>query len=79
MNNTTTAQVAEIVADSLEVTTDDVAGFGELDDVEGWDSLRRLNVMMAIEESLGVVLTPDDLMSMTSVERIVEIVETRRS
>jgi acyl carrier protein len=79
LNDTTTAQVTEIVADALEVTPEEVAQFGELADVDGWDSLRRLNVMMALEESLGVVMSPDDLLSMTSIPRIAEIVLARQT
>ena len=79
MNDTTAAQIAEIVADALEMTTEDVADVEQLGDVEGWDSLRRLNVLLAIEESMGVAMLPDDLPAMTSVAGIAEIVSARRA
>ena len=79
MNDTTAAQIAEIVADALEMAPEDVADVEQLGDVEGYDSLRRLNVLLAIEESMGVAMSPDDLPAMTSVDRIAEIVSARRA
>ena len=77
MTDTTAAQIAEIVADALEVAPEDVADVEQLSDVDGWDSLRRLNVLLAIEESMGVTMSPDDLAAMTSVNGIAEIVSAR--
>ncbi len=53
-------RLAEIVSDVLGTETE----LGEsttADDVEGWDSLAHINIMVAVEEEYGVTFTTDQL------------------
>jgi acyl carrier protein len=36
------------------------------DDVEGWDSMGHINLLMAIESQFKISLTPEDAMEMLS-------------
>lgn len=45
------------------------------EDVTGWDSLGHLKLVSGLEEEFGVRLEVDDIMEMTSVGRILDIVE----
>ncbi len=44
---------------------------------ENWDSLRHLNLIVAIEEEFEISLEPDEIEVMTSLAKIVEIVDSK--
>lgn len=47
-------------------------------DVEAWDSLNHLQLIVAVEERFGVFFDPDEIVSLDSVGKMVEkIVEKR--
>jgi acyl carrier protein len=58
--------VSRVFGVPLEQVTDDSSP----DTIEGWDSLKHISLMLALETEFGVSLTPDDAMNMVSVERI---------
>lgn len=41
------------------------------DDIEGWDSLRHMNLVLALEEEFGVEFGEEQILEMTSVRNIV--------
>lgn len=43
-------------------------------EVEGWDSLVHMAIVAEIEDTLGIMLDPDDIIDMSSFEASVEIV-----
>jgi acyl carrier protein len=43
------------------------------EDVPNWDSLNHLNVVVALEERFGVVLSTDEMASMLSVGALVDL------
>jgi acyl carrier protein len=45
--------------------------------IESWDSLKHMNLMLALEEEFGVSFTDDEIMSMISVERILNALNGR--
>ncbi len=65
--------VIETVAEVFNVTSDridDQTGPGEL---EGWDSVGHLDLVMAIEQHFGVQLTMDESTNLSSVGDIRQI------
>ena len=45
--------------------------------IEGWDSLNVLNVLMAVEGEFGVTVSPEEVASFMSVERILVVLESK--
>lgn len=45
------------------------------EDIEDWDSLASIELVVAIESSFGIKLTVEDAMSMTSVGAIAETIQ----
>ncbi|MEP1124953.1 MAG: acyl carrier protein [Ilumatobacter sp.] len=78
MTDETTDLILTLVSEALDVDPAELDTDAELADVEGWDSLRQLNVMIAIEESTGVAMEPDDLREMTTLGRIAQLVVARQ-
>lgn len=49
------------------------------DTVEDWDSLKHMELIMALEEEFSVQFTDDEIMSMLSYRRILEVLERKMS
>lgn len=72
-------QIAQVIADVLGIPVAQVTPDRAPDNVEGWDSVQHLNLMLAIEQAVGVQLEPEDIEEMQSVGAILEIVRRKSS
>lgn len=63
-------KLKQVVSDILEVNIDDINENSSPDNIEKWDSLSHIKLVMAIEVEFNVKLTPDDMMDMLSVKLI---------
>jgi acyl carrier protein len=70
-------QIIQIVSDVLNVPADQITPATTPGDVEGWDSVQHLNLVLAIEQATGIPLSPEDIESMQSVGAILDVVERR--
>ncbi|MCB0402899.1 MAG: acyl carrier protein [Flavobacteriales bacterium] len=63
-------KINQILADTLKVpmekTTEDLT----MDDVNNWDSLTHMNLIVAIEDAFGIELSGDDIAEMISFNAI---------
>ncbi len=62
-----------IMADVLEIPVEEINADTSMDTVENWDSLKHLNLILAIEEAFEVSLLVDDVEKMTDFPKIVAI------
>jgi acyl carrier protein len=63
-------KLKQVVSDILEMDIDDINENSSSDNIEQWDSLSHIKLVMAIEAEFNVKLTPDDMMDMLSVKLI---------
>jgi len=63
-----------LLVEVLRVPADKLSDELTLETVDGWDSLRHMELVAALEEGLGLELTMEDIASMASVGAIREIV-----
>ena len=63
-------KLKQVVSDILEVDIDDINENSSPDNIEKWDSLSHIKLVMAIEVEFNVKLTPDDMMDMLTVKLI---------
>ncbi|HUB10640.1 MAG TPA: acyl carrier protein [Acetobacteraceae bacterium] len=70
-------QVQQILADVMCVPPDAVQPNTVPNDIPAWDSLRHLNLIVALEQTLGVKFTIRDIDRMTGIAEICEIVGHR--
>jgi acyl carrier protein len=76
----TRSQLLEVIAELIEDVTGAATTITEEtvpDDVDGWDSLRHLTLIAAIEERFDLVLSPDEQSEMLSVDLILDVVGER--
>lgn len=70
------AKVTEIVQDqldldALELTADSIAA-----DVEGWDSLAHVRIMIALEQAFGVRFTTNQITSTENVGQLLDMLQS---
>ncbi len=59
-----------IVAKVLEVQPGSINKDSSVDNIDAWDSLKHMNLDIAIEQEFGVSISEEDAMEMSSVELI---------
>jgi len=69
-------QVTEIFCDIMEIDASDLGDEVTPDTVESWDSVRHLNLVLAIEEAFDIELDEDKVDSMLSLDDFVNAVES---
>jgi len=70
-------KVFEIVARIMVVPVDAVSLESSPETLENWDSLRHMKLILAIEESLDVQFSDDDIVSIKNVRDLLACVEAR--
>lgn len=62
-----------IIADIFQLTPEQVHPGASPDTIANWDSLRHLNLVLALEQEFGVEFTPEEIEQMLSVELITDL------
>lgn len=71
-------QVIALVADVMGVPVATVQLSSTPETIEGWDSVKHLSLIVALEERFGVALTPEEMESITSVEQLFTLAQRGR-
>jgi acyl carrier protein len=69
--------VEHIMADVLKMDEADVADNLTIDDLEAWDSLKHMDLVVSIEQAFKIELTLDEIIIMTSVVAIKRVLNDR--
>jgi acyl carrier protein len=78
VRSATLAEVRRLVSDVFNQPVEKVDARSSPSTIEAWDSIRHLNLVLAVEEKFGVQFSPDELEAMGSVGKICELVESKR-
>jgi len=70
-------QVAGIASDILGVAKSSLDRNTGPEQIETWDSVEHLNLVMAMEAHFGLQFDPEEMDRMTTLGRMAEIVEAR--
>ncbi len=60
------ALLKQVMATVLEVDAASLDERSSMDNVPGWDSLKQMNLVLALEESFGVAIPDEDAANATS-------------
>ncbi len=71
------SRVQSIAADVFEVDASAVTDASTPDDIETWDSLALLNLMVALEDEFSITLPPDDVAEAPTIGHIAALVAAR--
>jgi len=71
--------LAKVMASVLEVDLATIDENSSMDNVKSWDSLRQMNLVLALEDSFGVTIPDEDAANATSYRLIVLVLEEQLS
>ncbi len=67
-------KVIQIVSQVMGVPEEEIGDEYSINTVEVWDSLKHMNLVLALEEEFGVQFSDEKIVEMLSVAQIVEAV-----
>jgi len=70
-------QVRTVAADVLQVPQDKLTASTTPEQIETWDSVQHLNLILALETQFGVEFEPEEIEQMKSIGHIVSLVEAK--
>jgi len=74
MNSNVLERVKEIVADVFNVSKDRVTLQTSPNTIDTWDSIKHLDLILALEQEFTLQVTPDEMVEMKSVEVITKLI-----
>lgn len=74
MTTKTLDRIREIVAKTLRLDPDAVSDASSPDSLPGWDSVKHVQILMSVEEDLGVKLSEEQLATAWDVRSILDAV-----
>ena len=78
-NNTIMEKIKSIMAIVFEISIEELNDKSSINNIKSWDSLKHINFIVFLEKEFGIEFTFDDIMTMISLKRIVEIITLRKS
>lgn len=69
-------KIYQVCARVFRVSPNALSPNSSPDNVEGWDSARHIDLVMALEDEFGIELDEDKVLELLSMELIVEAVKT---
>jgi acyl carrier protein len=70
-------KVREIIADVTENAVERISEDSSHRNVEGWDSLAQINIIVTIEMTFGVSFGPEEIHTLNSARKIVQALHAR--
>ena len=65
-----TEPLEEVIGSVLGVSPQSLSDDSSIENVEAWDSLRQLSILLALESAYGITITADQALDMNSISAI---------
>jgi acyl carrier protein len=70
-------QVRGIASDLLGIPADQINAASSPENIEAWDSVQHLNLVLALEEKFGLQLSPEEMEQIRNVGDAARLVESK--
>ncbi len=70
-------RLLRIISIIMEVPIEELNKESSPDNIEKWDSLKHMNLILALEEEFNIAFSDEEIVEMLSVEIIVEILKEK--
>lgn len=70
-------KIKMIIAQILNLGVDKINDEASSSNTPEWDSLNHMNIIFAVEEQLEITFEDDEIMELTSLEKIVNAVQNK--
>ncbi|MBC7430410.1 MAG: acyl carrier protein [Bacteriovorax sp.] len=71
------AKLQKIFSDILEINPEQVTERSTMDNLDEWDSMKHLELVMSIESEFNVSFEVHEIVELNTVEKIIEILEEK--
>ena len=71
-------RVAQLAADIFSVPVEQLGPGSSPDNIENWDSIQHLNLVLALEQEFDVQFTPEEIEQLLSIELIAALLEEKQ-
>jgi acyl carrier protein len=79
MNNLIEDKIKKLMSIVFEINLDEISdNFSQINSKD-WDSLRHLNLIVALEEEFDIIFTDNEITSLNSYKEIIDIVKYRKN
>lgn len=65
--------VKEVLSAIIDVPVEQILDGASMDDLESWDSLAQMNLVIALEEEFGITIPDDEVGTMLSLPLIMSL------
>ena len=72
-------RIKEVMAAVFEIPVYEITDESSPDNIESWDSLKHMNLILALEEEFGVQFTDTEILEMLNIKLIISIISERVS
>ncbi len=77
--NNTLERLTEVIRDILNIEDIEITATTTSDDVEGWDSLAHVRIVVATEAEFAIRFSTYEVAALTSVGSIVDLIDSKIS
>ena len=72
-------RIKNVMAAVFEIPVDEITDESSPDNIESWDSLKHMNLIVALEEEFGVQFTDEEIVEMMNYSLIKLILSKKES
>jgi acyl carrier protein len=77
MNSDSYERIKGLVADLFDIPKEQVTLQTSPSTIDTWDSLKHLDLILALEQEFALQISPDEMAEMSSVEIITKVIEEK--
>ena len=77
MGNPMEERIKNVIKAVFEIPIEQIKDDSSPDTIESWDSLKHMNMVVALEEEFQVEFTDDEILEMMNYPLIVEVVKNK--
>ena len=68
-------KIIELMSEIFEVPVNEFPAEIRQENIDNWDSLRHLNLIVELEDAFDKSFEPEEISEMTSIDNIIEFIE----
>ena len=73
MNNNIAKRIKNVISAVFEISIEEIGDESSPDTIESWDSLKHINMIVALEEEFNVEFTDDNITEMINMKLILAV------
>jgi acyl carrier protein len=77
MNDNIENRIKNVVGAALSVPIDDINENSSADNIGNWDSLKQINLVLALEEEFQIEFSDDEIMNMNQYSKIANAIKKK--